>query len=355
MKNSEQIFKATKVRLYPTASKLERLKGTIADFQEALKAAIDCYWKMEKVSGFYPPKELKLKGRIGSDASVLAWQIVKGAKKKRKASKPEVKNHILVLNEFSGRITGFQTKKFDLWFSVINSRNKCHRILIPSKKTQHLNRFLLEGYQLRKDIKIKLKGEKVFAYLTLIKETPPKKEGEVIGADIGYRKLITLSNGQSFGKEIKELIERYYKRNIRCPRTIKHHINRILKALPWERIGTLVIEKLRNLKKGKKGRWSKEINRRFNSWLYGWTIRRLRELCQENGVFLAEVSSRDTSRRCPACLEVEPGNRNGDVFRCLKCGYTQDADYVGALNILHRFLFPTAGFVAVPKVGNICL
>jgi len=350
-----KIVKATKVRLYPTASKLERLKGTLADFTDALNTAIDCYWKLDKVKGRRPPKELRLSGRVGSDASVLAWQIVKSAKK-RKGSKPEIKNPILVLNEASGRITGYETKEFDLWFSIMDSRNKYHRVLVPGRKTKHLNKLLSEGYKLRKDIKIKLKGEKIFAYLTLVKEAPPIREGgEVLGADIGYRKLLTLSNGEKFGEDVSDLIDAYHKRNVRCPRTVRHYINRILKLLPWSQMKVLVVENLKHLKKHKKGKWSKEVNRRFNSWCYGYLLSRLGELSRENGVLLMKVNPKDTSRECPKCRHVEPGNRNGEVFRCKKCGYEGDADWVGALNVLRRFSVPTAGSVAVPKAGNICL
>ena len=38
------------------------------------------------------------------------------------------------------------------------------------------------------------------------------------------------------------------------------------------------------------------------------------------------------SRTCPVCEHRARGNRRGEVFRCLQCGYTGDADHVGALN-----------------------
>ncbi|MCP4350780.1 MAG: transposase, partial [Desulfobacterales bacterium] len=44
------------------------------------------------------------------------------------------------------------------------------------------------------------------------------------------------------------------------------------------------------------------------------------------------------SQKCPACTHTQRENRNGEEFECLKCGYSEQADFVGSLNILHRFL-----------------
>jgi transposase len=38
---------------------------------------------------------------------------------------------------------------------------------------------------------------------------------------------------------------------------------------------------------------------------------------------------------------VDRLNRCGEVFKCIGCGFTADADYVGAVNILRSFLSPT--------------
>jgi putative transposase len=40
-----------------------------------------------------------------------------------------------------------------------------------------------------------------------------------------------------------------------------------------------------------------------------------------------------TSQKCSACGHVHPDNRKGEVFRCLACGQTMDADTNAAINI----------------------
>ena len=61
-------------------------------------------------------------------------------------------------------------------------------------------------------------------------------------------------------------------------------------------------------------------------------------LAQENRVRLVAVNPRDTSRTCPGCGSVARENRRGEVFKCVQCNYSNDADYVGAMNILARTL-----------------
>ena len=43
-----------------------------------------------------------------------------------------------------------------------------------------------------------------------------------------------------------------------------------------------------------------------------------------------------TSQVCPECSYLDKGNRDGKRFACPCCGYTDDADHVGAVNIRAR-------------------
>lgn len=49
------------------------------------------------------------------------------------------------------------------------------------------------------------------------------------------------------------------------------------------------------------------------------------------------VPARNTSRTCPACNHVSAENRRTQArFACVECGYENNADLVGAINILNR-------------------
>ena len=56
-----------------------------------------------------------------------------------------------------------------------------------------------------------------------------------------------------------------------------------------------------------------------------------------NGGYLIPVPPKNTSRCCPACGHTSKDNRQTQAnFECVECGYTENADLVGAINILKR-------------------
>lgn len=56
-----------------------------------------------------------------------------------------------------------------------------------------------------------------------------------------------------------------------------------------------------------------------------------------NGGILLAVPPKNTSRICPCCAHVSKDNRLTQAkFLCMYCGYENNADVVGAINILER-------------------
>ena len=56
-----------------------------------------------------------------------------------------------------------------------------------------------------------------------------------------------------------------------------------------------------------------------------------------NGGWLIAVPPHNTSRTCPSCGLVSADNRKTQaLFACVECGYQENADVVGAINILAR-------------------
>ncbi|MDR1062822.1 MAG: transposase [Azoarcus sp.] len=56
-----------------------------------------------------------------------------------------------------------------------------------------------------------------------------------------------------------------------------------------------------------------------------------------NGGWLIAVPPRNTSRTCPACGHISAENRQTQArFACVECGFEENADVVGAINILAR-------------------
>jgi putative transposase len=76
-----------------------------------------------------------------------------------------------------------------------------------------------------------------------------------------------------------------------------------------------------------------------------------------NGGWLIAVPPQNTSRTCPACLHVSADNRQTQArFECVECGFEENADLVGAINVLRaghaRFACEVSdGFVS-PAAGT---
>ena len=112
-----------------------------------------------------------------------------------------------------------------------------------------------------------------------------------------------------------------------------------MKLSAWAKKTGICYENLKNLKKGKKGfRKSASFRKRQKYWYYRKVITRLIEKCEENRVRPVYVNPKNTSRQCPICGSISKFNRSGEDFLCLACDYKQDADTVGAMNVLQRGL-----------------
>jgi len=71
----------------------------------------------------------------------------------------------------------------------------------------------------------------------------------------------------------------------------------------------------------------------------GWAqfLQILANKAESAGRLVVPVDARDTSRTCPECGHVAKGNRLTQAkFACTACGFTANADHVGATNVLNR-------------------
>ena len=75
------------------------------------------------------------------------------------------------------------------------------------------------------------------------------------------------------------------------------------------------------------------------------------------GGHLIAVPPQNTSRTCPCCSYVSANNRRTQArFLCAKCGFEENADVVGAINVLRaghaRFACEVSGAVMPPATGT---
>ncbi|WP_343230486.1 RNA-guided endonuclease InsQ/TnpB family protein [Xanthomonas euvesicatoria] len=75
------------------------------------------------------------------------------------------------------------------------------------------------------------------------------------------------------------------------------------------------------------------------------------------GGWLVAVPPQNTSRTCPCCGHVSADNRKTQAqFLCVECGFEENADLVGAINVLRaghaRFACEVSGAVMPPAAGT---
>ena len=88
---------------------------------------------------------------------------------------------------------------------------------------------------------------------------------------------------------------------------------------------------------GKRVRQKAGLNRAILDQGWGEFRRQLEYKMLWNGGILLAVPPHNTSRTCPCCHAISKENRLTQAkFLCVNCGYENNADVVGAINILER-------------------
>ncbi|MEZ8218965.1 transposase, IS605 OrfB family, central region [Candidatus Fervidibacteria bacterium JGI MDM2 SSWTFF-3-K9] len=116
---------------------------------------------------------------------------------------------------------------------------------------------------------------------------------------------------------------------------IAEAVNTFIKSL--ERPCAIVIEQIKNLHlsptlQDRKSRW------RQRRWAYRFLLEMLRYKAEWEGMRVIEVNPAYTSQTCPRCGERDRNARQGNLFRCTKCRFQHNADFVAAYNITVRGL-----------------
>lgn len=227
---------------------------------------------------------------------------------------------------------------FDLVLKLSTLR-KGHRITVPLKRTKVLNKWLARGELVQG---CELTTTHVILWVDVPMQEP--KEGHTLALDMGVNKLLTTSDGQFLGAEFKAHRDRVKnsqsgtKAKRRAIEARNQYINEVLNKIPWDQLGTLVLEDLRGIKEGKNPKRGRSFRKAMAPWVHGFVRDRIIHKAEENRVRLHYVDPAYTSQTCPQCNTVSRNNRSNELFCCVGCGFTSDADLVGARNILARHL-----------------
>ena len=208
---------------------------------------------------------------------------------------------------------------------------------------------------------------------TEYEQETPVHTGSDIGIDMGIVRFATLSNGQYFnpvnafktlkGKlaklqrqlkrktkgssNWKKLVAKISKLHHRIANIRKNFLHQISHTISKNH-ATVYVEDLqvKNMSKSAKGTVEKHgkmvkqksgLNRAILDQAWYEFRRQLEYKLRWRGGQLIPVSPQYTSQCCPACGHTAKENRTTQaLFACVQCGYSNNADVVGAMNVLQR-------------------
>jgi len=351
-----KIIRSSKCSIkFATDKKKKELQNILQEYGKVVNIFIDYFWdskeKTSKTQLLKPivdiPKDSWLSARLRKVAAREALDMISASKerwknKPSKLVKPVHKGKRMYVSCTIAELQDSkEAKEFDAWLHIASVGNKI-TMNIPIKFHKHYNRLCSKGKRLNSYIITENYVQFVFEI-----DTGLKKEGKnCIGVDTGINALASLSTGKQFGKDIKECIERVKRckqgghGKLKARRALKQRIDEVAKEVVKTNPDLIVVEALKKMgHNGKlKRRLSKNIRRSIGSWNWKYWLGRLEQQAEQNRVSFRTVSPFYTSQICPACSHTDRGNRDGEVFRCQKCGYTDNADINASRNILSRFL-----------------
>jgi len=332
---------------FMTAAKKVVLQEVMTEYSRVVNLFIAMFWEQDLrlrdlTKEITNLPESWLSARMRQCAAREALGMVDGARTKaeRKGEEPVIPVHSGKTMTLSSQIVSIQKGRnsFDLWV-VISCVGNGIKLSVPIKRHRHFNFF--SDWKMASTIII----HKNYIQFSFETETEEKKtEGECLGIDVGINHLIALSNGVLSGSNVRQMIKRIKNKQQgsnkqkKAKKELSYYLHKQVKEIfQQNNLRLVVVEKLKNLKQGKSANRGKEFRKTLNNWNYRELLNIIQMRSEENRVSFRSVNPYKTSQTCPACSHVERGNRSNEVFRCLRCGYSDHADVVGAANILTRF------------------
>ena len=235
--------------------------------------------------------------------------------------------------------------EFDLWIRLGSIFGNRESLILPTKHHERSRHFEKTDWVRRKSICLRRDSlGRYYADVFWKKEDSKiSQQGQAVGVDIGINKLMTTSNGEELGSEMKVKLDKLNRRkqNSRnwnqTRKEIKDYIGFVTNRFPWD-VDVVVMENILNITKQTGGRVGKATRKLLGHWNIDLLYGRMTEKAEENRVFLVFVNPAYSSQTCYSCGAIDKKSRNGEVFKCTTCGHMDDADHNASVNILQRFL-----------------
>ncbi len=247
-----------------------------------------------------------------------------------------------------------------------------------------LSRPLPEGFAVR-TVTIRRKSDGWYMSVRLenkdVPDTQPidtKQVKTVIAADLGIRKLVSLSNGQTvanpqYAKKLertKAIRQRRASRKVKGSKNraqayqklakidqkisnqrsdyhwkVANKLCRLADAVIFEDLNVKSMMARCQLKQDASGKYLKNnqaqkrgLNRVIADAAWGELKLKTKAVAAKLGLIVTEVDPRFSSQRCSCCGHTDKANRDKERFLCIECGYIEDADVQASFNLLDRGL-----------------
>ena len=225
-----------------------------------------------------------------------------------------------------------------------------------------------------KNVTVRQKYGRFFVSIqTEFEQAIPTHQGGEIGIDMGVARFATLSNGQYYApcnafnrlkgklaklqrqlknklkfsrnwQKLNAKISKLHYRIANCRKDFLHQTSSKIS----KNHAMIYVEDLQVLNMAKSAKGTAEqhgtnvkqksgLNRAILDQSWAEFRRQLDYKSQWLGGFLLAIPPQNTSRTCPCCGGIDKANRpTQSAFTCVTCGYAENADVVGALNVLAR-------------------
>jgi putative transposase len=340
-------------------AKAEELRAFLYLCHDVLQYFVDVFWARGAMTASFADLEtvhlatsrFGITTRLAQALAKQAMEIVASQRKKPAAErkKPSLRRHVVTLFNHFLKLEKFQGEEFD--FAAVFVGSGAPRLTAPFRSTSPINKLIANGWTISKTVRLGRRRGRLWIELIFEKERPePKTEGRVVGMDSNYRNGLVFSDGQQVGQELHPKIQDFDKREKHTRQQIKEELAREIKKIDLTEVKTVVIEDLKRVKDGKRGTFSRKMNRRLSHWQYAYAADLLERRCEVEGVRLERKDPWKTSQHCPACGRWDKRNRRGDKFLCIFCGHSDHADFKAAKTLELLGLAGAYGLRSLPSL-----
>jgi len=295
------------------------------------------------------------------------WSVwSKGKVFRLRINKPVFDGTTIELNEDLCHIQDSkESTSFDLWIRLGSIFGNRFSLVLPTHKHRQYNKLQSKGYVLSKSLTLYFNKDQKRYYANLFfqkeVEEATKTKLKPLGIDLGRNKLFACSDGRFLGVDFTERVQELLKKKknsknyLTSLKSLKDYIDCEIKKLNIPDYDVIVMENLINM--NYKVRQERRMNKFQRAEQAHWNLRqvydRIKDICDENRVLLIKISPAYTSQRCSSCGAIHKESRQGEVYRCISCGYTCDADYNASCNILHLGLIEDSTVPQEQKRGHL--